>query len=390
MRTVIGSPVEGKDFFDRDSERRRMWRHLETDSLLLLAPRRIGKTSLMRAMCAEGEEHGFRAVGLSFAVCADEMDCVRELAKAVSGARGLDRAAVQDALNGLLPDVISLKLGPLGIELASGESPSWRDLGEALTRSIGTLSGRWLIAVDEVPVFLLNLLKQGEGLSRVRGFLYWLRNLRQDHHTNVRWILAGSIGLDTVAARHGLGDTLNDLAPTPLGAFDTETANRFLQELAGSYDLELTAPVRAHIVEQLGWPIPYYLQILFSSLYDLTDGGASPNTKLVDQVFDDLLKPAHKGYFDYWRQRLTEELGRPDDGHAIHLLNHCARDPGGTSRATLQQALCERIADPDEREERLRYLLDILESDGYLVQLDGRWRFQLELLRRYWLLRVAP
>ena len=67
MRTVIGSPVEGDDFFDREGERRRIWRHLESDSLLLLAPRRIGKTSLMRALCAEGPEHGFRSVSLSFA-----------------------------------------------------------------------------------------------------------------------------------------------------------------------------------------------------------------------------------------------------------------------------------------------------------------------------------
>ena len=390
MRTVIGSPVEGDDFFDREPERRRMWRRLETDSLLLLAPRRIGKTSLMRALCAEGESHGFCAVGLSFAACEDEMHCVRELAKAVAGARGLNLPKLQQTLKDLLPDVKSLKLGPLGVELAAGETPDWRDLGEALARSIDTLSGRWLIAVDEVPVFLLNLLKQEDGPARVRGFLYWLRNLRQDHHTKVRWILAGSIGLDTVAARHGLGDTVNDLVPTPLGAFEPETAGRFLAELAASYGLDMPADVRGHIIAQLGWPVPYYLQILFSELYDRAEGGATLDTALVDQIFDELLKPGRKGYFDYWRQRLTEELGRPDDGHAVHLLNHCARDPNGVSRTILEQALAERITEPETREERLRYLLDILESDGYLVQLDGRWRFRLELLRRYWLKRVAP
>jgi uncharacterized protein len=125
------------------------------------------------------------------------------------------------------------------------------------------------------------------------------------------------------------------------------------------------------------------------SLLLLADGAAL-GTDLVDQVFDDLLNPTHKGYFDYWRQRLTEELGRPDDAYAIHLLNYCARDPKGASRTVLDQALAERIAEPDAREDRLRYLLDILESDGYLVQADGRRRFRLELLRRYWLKRVAP
>ncbi len=389
MRTVIGSPVEGEDFFDREGERRRIWRHLESDSLLL-APRRIGKTSLMRALCAEGQQHGFQSISLSFAHREDEMDCVRELAKAVAGARRIDLHRLQNRLTELLPSLKSLKLGPLGIELAASERADWRDLGEALTRSIGDLSGRWLITIDEVPVFLLSLMKQEGGIARVRGFLYWLRNLRQNHHDQVRWILAGSIGLDTVAARHGLGDTVNDLIPTPLGAFEPETADRFLQALDASYGLGVTAEVRGHIIEHLGWPVPYYLQILFGELYDRAEGGATLGIGLVDQVFDDLLKPGHKGYFDYWRQRLTEELGRPDDGHAIHLLNHCARDPSGASRTILEQALTERITDSETREERLRYLLDILESDGYLVQVDDRWRFRLELLRRYWLLRVAP
>jgi len=390
MRTVIGSPVEGEDFFDRESERRRMWRLLDSDSLLLLAPRRIGKTSLMRKLCAEAGDQGFRAFALSFAACPDELACVRELSKALAAAEPTLVKSVQGTLKGLLPSIKSLKLGPLGIELASGETADWRALGEALARSIGDLDGRWLIAVDEVPVFLLGLLKRNDGLERVRGFLYWWRDLRQQHYADIRWILAGSIGLDTVAARHGIGDTVNDLVPAPLGAFDSETSDRFLAALAAGENIRLTRPVRKAIIAAIGWPVPYYLQILFDRLRDRVEDGARPSTDLVEQIFEELLLPAHKGYFDYWRQRLHDELGSPEDGQAVHLLSQCARDPTGASRETLSQALAEHIQDLEPREERLRYLLEVLESDGYLVMVDGRWRFRLELLRRYWLKRVAP
>ena len=390
MRTVIGSPVEGEDFFDRESERRRMWRLLDSDSLLLLAPRRIGKTSLMRKLCAEAGDQGFRAFALSFAACPDELACVRELSKALAAAEPTLVKSVQGTLKGLLPSIKSLKLGPLGIELASGETADWRALGEALARSIGDLDGRWLIAVDEVPVFLLGLLKRNDGLERVRGFLYWWRDLRQQHYADIRWILAGSIGLDTVAARHGIGDTVNDLVPAPLGAFDSETSDRFLAALAAGENIRLTRPVRKAIIGAIGWPVPYYLQILFDRLRDRVEDGAKPSTVLVEQIFEELLVPAHKGYFDYWRQRLHDELGSPEDGQAVHLLSQCARDPTGASRETLSQALAEHIQDLEPREERLRYLLEVLESDGYLVMVDGRWRFRLELLRRYWLKRVAP
>lgn len=46
------------------------------------------------------------------------------------------------------------------------------------------------------------------------------------------------------------------------------------------------------------------------------------------------------------------------------------------------------IADVDEKQKILRYLLEVLESDGYLIRLDGRYRFRLIWLREYWLRRV--
>ena len=48
MRNVIGQPVEGEDLYGRDYELDRLWEHLENgEHILMLAPRRVGKTSLM-------------------------------------------------------------------------------------------------------------------------------------------------------------------------------------------------------------------------------------------------------------------------------------------------------------------------------------------------------
>ena len=46
MHNLIGKPAEGEDFFDRERELRQVWDRLETDNVLLLAARRVGKTSL--------------------------------------------------------------------------------------------------------------------------------------------------------------------------------------------------------------------------------------------------------------------------------------------------------------------------------------------------------
>src|SRR4029079_16537141 len=176
--------------------------------------------------------------------------------------------------------------------------------------------------VDEIPVFVLTLLRLDLSGERARRFLTWFRSLRQrsDVQGRLRWLLAGSIGLDTVTARLGLGDTINDLHIYHLGAFSHKTADHFLVELAKTHSLSFAEPVRARILERVGWPIPFYLLLVFSELRGLChDIQEEPTVTSVDRVFEDLLKPAKKGYFDYWRQRLSEELGRPDAGLAQSL-----------------------------------------------------------------------
>ena len=48
MRNIIGQAVIGDDLYGRDYELDRLWEHLgQGEHILMLAPRRVGKTSLM-------------------------------------------------------------------------------------------------------------------------------------------------------------------------------------------------------------------------------------------------------------------------------------------------------------------------------------------------------
>lgn len=387
--------MEGEDLFDREKEVKHLWDRLETDHILLLAPRRIGKTSLMLRLKSTAPEHGYRALVCSFAGCSDELDCVNTLIESVSalgneGETLLER--VKGEIKQVLPGLKSITLGKFGIEFAKEDDRShWRTVAEVLIEKLNDQDdGRWLLGVDEVPIFLTNLLKTADGLDRVRQFLNWFRVVRQSQRQNVRWLLAGSIGLDTVSARLGLGDTINDLYIYHLDAFTKDTADRFLEALGKDYGVKLDPPTRQHIIGSLGWPIPFHLQHIFAKLHEhLSDSRGTPSVAMVDEVFKVMLNPAHKALFDYWRQRLTEELGAPDDSYAVHLLNHVCQDPSGVTKATLKQVLSERVSEEIARDERLRYLMDVLETDGYVVLREDRYSFRLELLRRYWQMRVA-
>ena len=63
MHITIGSPVTQDDFFNREEILQNVWDTLETDNVLLAAPRRVGKSSLMLKLLLEPKA-GFEALWL--------------------------------------------------------------------------------------------------------------------------------------------------------------------------------------------------------------------------------------------------------------------------------------------------------------------------------------
>jgi len=349
----------------------------------MLAPRRIGKTSLIYRLCQTSQEHGFFSLHCSLAGCEDERDCVKEIFKALQNLHTNGQK-----FGKLFESIKSFNVAGANISFANDAEDGWRAAGEEIGKALTASEGNWLVCIDELPVFIVKLLQQGEpGRQRARTFLYWLRELRQTHFQRVKWLLAGSIGLDTMTARLRIGDAINDLEPYKLDAFSLETARRFLGELAQSYSLPLDEAAIDYLIMRVGWPVPYYLQLMFSHLNDeYVDHQTRPTPAAIDTVFDKLLGHGYRVHFDYWRQRLDDELGQPEAGYASRILDLICPAPEGMATDALSQALQAQVNDPDTRDRMLRHLLQILESDGYLVRHEtGRYAYRLEWLRMYWL-----
>lgn len=389
----VGSPVRGEDFFDREREQRRLWQHLATDHVLLLAPRRVGKTSLMLKLADDAAAKGFLASYVTVESMTDEVGFVARLldaAEMLDGAKPLVQKLQTSALGGLLERV--RKLGP--VELRDPTKEPWDKLGEEIARVLLDLARsqkrKMLLLVDEVPVFILQLLKLDPTGGRARSFLHWFRELRQNPQLSpdVRWLVAGSIGLDNVARRMGLSRTINDFYVfDDLGAFQEEKARELVSAWSQTFNLPLDEPTTARLLERVGWLIPYHLQLLFSAIMDERGEKEPVSASLVDAVYERLIGRGH--YFDHWAERLREELLGPDDKQAMALLSAAARPPEGAALSTLEATLERHIQDADQRDEQLGYLLGVLKSDGYLVEVDEKYRFRSPMLRDFWVRRFG-
>jgi hypothetical protein len=390
VKIVVGNSVEGPNFFGRDRDMEALGRLVEADHLLLLAPRRVGKTSLLRAM-----PHMPRSDG-RIPVYADVQDCKSET------------RFVESVLNAVYATAAGRKARPswwrrwrarsksrvkkveaagLGIEVESVDHGWTSDADEAFDRLLA-LDHHWLVLIDEVPNVVVSLVAADPGGARVRAFLSWFRRLRLrvDAKDKLRFVLCGSIGLDHVARRHAFTDTINDLRTWHLGPFEHSVAEAFLSEIADAYEWMLSGEVRALILREVEWYIPHHLQGVMSELQNLPHGGVIEPGH-IESAVEALI--TRRNYFNSWHERLTAVLGSPSDDHARAVLLACAHDPRGAIPSTLLGALAGTITDPDRRAAVMAELLDILTQDGYLVESEGRQRFRSSILRRYWLKHFA-
>src|SRR5580693_5959344 len=147
MRNITGAVAEGDDFFNRSNEMTIFWRDLETDNILLLAPRRVGKTSVMRRMARDSAPYGFTPVFVDVSDCSDEAGFVQRLYTAILSNDLGDRLwkLIEDSWLGKTIERVQ-KIGGAGFSLefrAGGDS--WTRLGEELAGALSRLEGRWLI-----------------------------------------------------------------------------------------------------------------------------------------------------------------------------------------------------------------------------------------------------
>jgi hypothetical protein len=393
MHNQVGRPVRGGDFWGRQGELAQINDWLRHNHVLLLAPRRVGKTSIMFRLAADRDAAGKPKFYVSAAKQSSELELILGLYHAAAKAhpavgRRFEKGRLLRLLGG------GAKVEGFGVQLALGAlaAEAWPDIGDELIEALRATGDDWLLLLDELPVFIVRLVEQPGGLGRARRLLEWLRDARQGPAVGpdrLRWLLAGSIGLDAVAQRLQLGATINDLLLHRLGAFPEADARGMLEALSRGHSLPLSPVAVDRALARVGWLIPFHLQLVFHQLLE-GRGASAPavGPEAVDAAVDALERPQANAYFDTWSQRLTEELGSPDDALARAVLGVCARDPAGASAQVIDAVLQPQVPAVD-RSERRAWLLRVLENDGYIVEVDHRWRFRSPLLRAWWLRRFA-
>lgn len=375
MKNNITSPVTDNDFFGRRKELKEAMQLLESNqSLVLSAPRRVGKSSLALKLQKLLDEKGIDNIYIDLEGIETREDFLKTLLE------HFDRSALWKSrgVESFHKIISSVKgIGPLKFDFKDENKIS--DLYYNIAQAIDH-DREMVIIIDELTLFLTYREKAGGELNGVKFLLNWLRSLRQVKGTNIRWIFCGSIGLHNFTGIRNLSYTINDLAPVEIGAMNPEEAMGLLDGLLDSTGLQASEEVRKYILERLGWNVPYFIQLLVNRMLSIV-GDEQLTKKTVDEAYNSIVR---SNILKIWRERLLEYNGF--EIMAEYALTELSRKPEGLTKDELWKAYRERVGiDNDfEKEFKFNETLGMLEHDGYLCREGGNRKFCSPLIRDWW------
>ena len=376
----IGPPVEGNDFFGREKEIRLANKLLDRGhSLLLSAPRRIGKSSLAKKLIDEKKKQGWKCVYIDLEETDSEDGFLRLVIDAFSN-NEIWKQIVSDTAKGLksiFNKIEKVSVGPVEIDLGEREKKEnlYKNLKELVNHEKDTF-----IVVDDLTLFLGILNKTRNGVEKVTYILNWLRSLRQVKGTKIRWLFCGSVGLRNFTSSKNLSYTINDLTEFSLDELDRKEALGLLLELSKSEKIRMSNNVIDYILDKLSWNIPYFIQVIFSKLSE--EYYEELTTDSVDAAYKKLCS---ENYLGTWSERLVEyqEYELP----ARQILKVLSTQPSGVERNVLLDRLMtgQDSSKVESVDLILSKTLDMLENDGYIMRNGSLRTFRSPLLRDYWL-----
>lgn len=391
-----GKVVTGEWFWDREKEKELFIQKIDEGvHVLLVAQRRMGKTSLM-AEVAEMLNDRCICLFVDLQKCQNGSDSIVELSLKIRPYQNLwekTKVVFSNVLSRVTDSVETVQISELGVTLRSGlNRGNWADKGDHLLDILAAADKPVILLLDEVAIMVNNMLKDednnvtAEGKAQTNEFMSWLRKNSIEHQGKIRIVISGSIGLEPVLHQARLSATINNFMPLELKAWDEETAIGCIEALANENGVELEDNVPQEIVRKLGCCVPHHVQMFFTFVYDrcVKRGHMLCSKEDVDEIYkEDML--GVRGHVDlvHYEERLEKVLPKELNTMALDMLTETAVT-GHLSSEAIAAFQTEHSFGGRDIVEVQKEILWVLEHDGYLRSGPEGYVFASKYLRDWW------
>ncbi len=386
---TIGTTVDEKTargtVYGRDELVEKLWDDIKSGSISLIGERRTGKTWVLRLAQAlkpaQAETFWFDAEKVH-----STTEFVRRLNQELSAKGLMSRKIRRKLLNWVRRAGIGLGRIKGAVDVKNPDG--WPIFLESTIGEFVKNAGQpqAVLMIDELP-FCLDSIASTQGHAAASKVLDELRALRMAH-PSLRMVFCGSLGLHIVLKKledEGYkGQPTNDLVTfdvPPLNEHDSLffAAGLIVGEKIGYSHLEQVSLA----VSQAGSQIPYYIQHIVKYMKNRQPFDYTPEdvAAIPEKLFEASGDPARFRHHDkrldvYYPEDIVEK--------ARSVLDVLSLEPDGLDDASLLNLVKHNPKTVTIDPESLQEVVRILQDDHYIEKSQGKWRFKVDIIRRWW------
>lgn len=381
MRIMTGQVARKENFWDRKTELEDIWYKIESGShILLVAPRRVGKTSIMYNILDNSKDE-YIVLYIDTESANSENEFWKKLFFRLMEEEFVN--TLQNKAKNFFALLKTIKISELttkGIKFGDDSEMDYASAFKKIIKELDT-DKKLIIMMDEFALTIENIIKY-EGIKNAQSLLKTHRELRQDSVllNKVTFVYAGSIGLESVASKMDSIGLINDLSSVKVLPLKFNDAKEFAKRLASSNTIEIQENEIEYLLQKIEWLIPFYIQLIMDELRK-TKVFITP--KIIDDAFDAILD--NRNHFDHWHVRL-KSLADNEYQFSKELLNKSSENMTLQSTEAINIASKYSLNDDEAKE-----IIHSLVYDGYINNNDNEkeYRFNSPILRMWWFKNVA-
>ena len=377
--TITGVVAEGEKYFGRPKIEKRLWREIaKSNHVLFLAPRRVGKSSIVKYLAAnpiEGHYCIYENIQSDKSIdefykrlCSLTLKCLNQ----------------KEKLKTIVDRWISkYKITSIGLESISFDSKDldYRQLFFEMLHDLRTQKEKVVLILDEFPD-VVNKIGKKFGQDEAVNLLDDLRRIRHDDEFRKVFvmIILGSIGLDHIVMElTGRIDKINDFHNEYLGPIEESEIKSFLSHLLKDATMQVSDKVASHIINKIGYAIPYYIQLIIEECDDLLYDAEREELTVedVETAYNRLL--LNSKHFTDWESRLKEYFNKKTYTFLMDILYNCVHQNGLDLLEVYNIAVRHKLKDTYKG-----LIDDILIKDGYITYWEEKYIFNSPILRDWW------
>ncbi|MGM0576619.1 MAG: AAA family ATPase [Myxococcota bacterium] len=397
MRANPGGEIAPEEVIGRDRLVTRIWDTLDHQSVLMVAERRIGKTTVVKKMRHSAPD-GVRPVYRDVEGLRTPLEFAEVVARDIEAVSS-GKARAGSKLRRLLKHLSDFEIGGV-LKFPPDLGTHWSELLRAAVEGLFEEASDQLhvFVWDELPL-MLDKIRHESNPQRAMDVLDTLRSLRQEH-SNLRMVFTGSVGLHHVLSdlleEGPPNDPTNDMRTMEVTELHPDHGSLLAECLIAGEKLRCSDPATtATAISAEVDHIPFYIHHVVAQMRDRGDEANQELCRdIVQRALVDAQDPWH---LNHYRVRLSRRYGQDRSPIARWLLDEVAaadaplsfvdlakRLRSAMARERVRSNFAREILDGDD--EQLRRLVVLLQRDHYLEQepRTGRYDFRFPLIKRWW------